>query len=95
MFCLAEDNRYYSTNVRVLTLALCIFYHFSPPPSPSHHPSRVFPGAAGQLGKVSQQDVHADVREAVHAELGGVPGPVHGAQTLLHRRQRQPRGDAE
>jgi len=33
------------------------------------HPCRVFLGAAGQLREISQQYVHKDVWEAVHAEL--------------------------
>lgn len=56
---------------------------------------RVFPGAAGQLGEVSEQRVQAHLQEAVHAELGRVPGPLHRAEALLHGRQRQPGGDAE
>lgn len=57
--------------------------------------SRVFLGAAGQFWEVSQQHVHSDIRETLHAELRGVPGPVHGAKALLHGGQRQPGGDAE
>lgn len=56
---------------------------------------RVFPEAPGELGEVYARRVQARVREALHAEHGLIPGPVHRAEALLHRRQRQPGGDAE
>lgn len=72
------------------------FFFFIPPSSPQTiHPSRVFLGAVGQFWEISQQYVHTDIREAVYAELRGVPGPVHWAEALLHWGQRQPGGDVE
>lgn len=72
-----------------------VWHMFVLSPLQTIYPSRVLPGATGQLWEVTQQFVHKDVREAVYAELGGVSGPVHWAKALLHWRQRQLGGDVE
>lgn len=63
--------------------------------TPACFPCRVFPRAPGERGAVPERHVCPDVRHAVHAELRGVPGPLHGAEALLHGRQREPGGNAE
>lgn len=56
---------------------------------------RVLQRAPGERWEVSERHVCADVRPAVHAELGAVQGPLCGAEALLRERQCQPGGDAQ
>ena len=63
--------------------------------TPVCFPCRIFQRTSGECGKVLKWHVRPDIWHAVHAELGGVPGPFHRAEAVLHRRQCELGGNAE
>lgn len=73
------------------TLCTLLIY----PLTPSCFPCRIFPRTSGECRKILKRHVCPDIRHAVHAELGGVPGPLHRAEEVLHRRQCELGGNAE
>lgn len=58
-------------------------------------PCRIFPRTSGECRKILKRHVCPDIWHAVHAKLWGVPGPLHRAEAVLHRRQCELGGNAE